>query len=105
VLAPNGTVDQLSTVPPGLRTASFLVVTGTSGSPAGQTDAAWKVVESLAGLWGVDGGGFRNEGGQVRVGLRIVLDGVTIDTPYDVMAAVADGRFGQAEWAATTNGE
>ena len=35
VLAPNGTVDPLSTIPPGLRTASYLVVTGMSGTASG----------------------------------------------------------------------
>lgn len=103
-LAPGGTADQLTTIQPGLRTASYVVVAGTSGPSVGETDAGWKVVQTLAGFWGVQGG-FRNEGGQARVGLRLVMNGITIDTPYDVMVAVADGRFGQAEWVATTHGE
>lgn len=103
-VAPGGTADQLTTIPPGLRTASFVVLAGTSGTPSGETDAAWNVVRTLAGFWGAQGG-FRNDGGQARVGLRLVMNGVTIDTPYDVMVAVADGRFGQPEWVATTHGE
>jgi hypothetical protein len=76
-------------------------VTTSATTDAERDDVAWSVVFAIADLWG-PGGGFRNETGQVRTGVSLMVDSVQYVASMEMMMQVYDFTISQEDFIAAS---
>lgn len=86
--------------------SAVLYVSGSSGYGTAeyQIEKAWELATTLATFWESGDASFRNESGNLKPALEIVVDGRRYYADHDLMVRVADRKVTQQEWLMLAKG-
>lgn len=89
--------------PPG---SAIIYISGTSGYSTDefQIQKAWELATTMATFWQDDDVSLRNDQGNLKPGLEIVVDGRRFMADHDLMVRVAERRVTQDEWLMLARG-
>lgn len=78
-----------------------VTVASAASNEAERDDVAWAVAFAVADFWGPQGG-FRNEAGEVRTALTLVVDTTRYVAPMDLMSRVFDSTVSKSTFLQMT---